>query len=192
MITDNIRLELYRIIVYGQYRVHTGILPIDSYYERCYDTIVSELERSSDLFTSQLDDEVWIEHSYGTIFVSISGVDISGHKVTPGLNDRHISVSVIILILLLAGFNPSKIYLDDNEEFSVANAILRLELFAKLPVSYCNKLISRINQNYVIDRQVIIDTIDNLSEDDIEKKLYFIRYLHDNYDFQQQMEKLEL
>lgn len=188
MVTDKIRRELYEIFVNIQNRVPRGSLPTDSYYERCYDKIVLELDRSSDMFASQLDDEVYITrlYSYETIYVLISH-----HMMIPAFNARYISVSVIILVLLLAGFSPTEIHFE-NEEFSVVNYTLSLELFAKLPVSYCNKLISRINQNYAIDKQVILDTIDNLSDDDIEKKLYFLRYLFDNYDPPQQMEKLEL
>lgn len=188
MVTDNIMQELREIIVNVHNRVPKGkdILLMDSYYEKCYDNIVLELNRSSALFKSQFDDEVRINESYGIISVFISGC-----IVISGFDFRYIDVSVIILVLLLAGFNPTKIHLD-NKEFSVVNVTLSLELFAKLPVSYCKKLISRINQNYVIDKQVILDTIDNLSDDDIEKKLYFLRYLFDNYDPPQQMEKLEL
>ena len=188
MVTGKIRRELYEIIVNVQNRVPRGSLPTGLYYERCYDKIVLELDRSSDLFTSQLDDEACIKRPYPYGIINVS---ISQHMMIPEFNTRYISVYVIILVLLLAGFNPTKIHFD-CDEFSVVSVAMSLELFAKLSVSYCDKLISRINQNYVIDRQVILDTIENLSDDDIEKKLYFLRYLFDNYDFPQQMEKLEL
>lgn len=141
-----------------------------------------------------------------SINVEIGEAELFSSK---SISPIQIGLAPIVMVLLLFGFDPSNIVNSQSKDIEYdaisqeycthlinsyeSIGYTELEFICKhLSFEYMMQLIEYISQFYKLGSSFVANLVDSLEDEDIEKKMYLIRYLHDHYSSSQQIRRFEL
>lgn len=172
---------------------------------RKHSDVVSKIVSHSVLGDPEFIMSITVSDIY-SIDVEIGEVALFSSK---SISSIQIGLESIVMVLLLFGFDPCKIvnsrskdieYDAVSQEYCTypinsyeSIGYTELEFICKhLSFEYMVQLIEYISQFYKLGSIFVSNLVDSLEDEDIEKKMYLIRYLHDNYSSPQQIGRFEL